>query len=260
MEPLKLKGWSDRLKQKFWWFRGAVAGVTVATIVLGYLLQFTPLERSQIFGFVHALLGDWNRMAAWIGNLIGEIPLLPELRAGQINALLLMSVTAVPAALDLVSDPLSGTSRYAWLIPGLRQGPDSKRFPDSYVVDRRYRVTTALVFLWWGLFVFQVIVDPEFVAGGREQFEGWEHWWLRYLALTAIIAAVPVMVGASLAIGIRLWRFSREHPAYPQGFLFVFGFLAVCEVLYVLNLPVVGEFMDTYTCSRSAQQPGHCKQ
>jgi hypothetical protein len=82
-------GWVER----FWFVRGVAAAV----LLVGLVPEFTSLTRFEFLKGAYALVVGWRHVAAWVGSLIGLLPVIPELDPETVGALLFTASVGAPS-------------------------------------------------------------------------------------------------------------------------------------------------------------------
>jgi len=90
------KGRLNRLVERFWVLRGVAAAIAV----MEGFDKFTSLDKYEFLRAFHALLVGWNRVAAFVGRMIGYLPFLPHYSANEVNALLFASTVGIPTVYE----------------------------------------------------------------------------------------------------------------------------------------------------------------
>lgn len=232
-----LKEWDKR----YWWLRG----VTAAFAVLGLVPQFIDVKRFAILRAFHALLFGWNEFASYIGRIIGHISYLPQIEAEFVNIFLLS---------------------IACLLPGLKVYHVFIDTVMSHRIIERLKLSTPLYFRYvaMGIFLQYVILRLLSKSGSkiihalaaavisialaivatRESKSIVEEWIS--LASAYYIIAGFFIIGL---IGLRAFR---------RGVVTVALFVATLEILYLMNLPLVSEFINTKSCAVLEIAPADC--
>lgn len=198
----KVKAWLTR----FWFLRGVLA----ALVVLAPVAAALDISRYEFLRFTHAVFVGWDKIAGWLGGVIGLVPFIPHLSAIHVNALIFFLSVGAPAAMAVIA--------YA-----AGEGLSFKKISSKNLIDK-YNVINFYVMLP----ITISILLPNIYTLMAENDSG----LLYHLVFTTLLVALAAFCILFL-------------PGYGKGVFLFFSFLATFQILYFL--PIVGDIITRFT-------------
>lgn len=244
-----------RLKTTSWFIRGVLGGISLVTIIGGFL----PLERIEILRAFHAIIIGWSEITQYFGEFIGKIPIIPTLSSSFVNLLIFVGLLIVPnfirntEALDKLIGPIYSASKFILILLSvifssisvfslveIFSNPNFEHaaiaivtgifgiglFPPfhRFLFLRKLLAATGASFLFFGL--FQAIENGELFP----------------------IGFVSVYIFLLMFTMCFILYRSTLKPI-KQGISAVLGGLLILEALYFANLPIVKTWVNEKTAS-----------
>lgn len=219
---------AKELWHRFWYLRGVLAAFTIISVIP----SFTDLSQYQLLRAIHVVIWTWNESMAWIGQLMGHLPWIPELPAHWVNvALLTLSIISPLLALSFIELPKEfGWFRFILFAPFY--------YPLFFAV---------YAFPVWMIFEFIVVYNLEFPFE-LANLDLIQKIFMLILLLSFFVVGLFVIVSAPTI-----------YPVYWKSFFWTISCLLVLELLYVLNAPIIAETIDNFACGRLNLSEDECK-
>lgn len=103
---------------KLLWLNTFVRGFVGALSAITLLADVVGLESYEAARAIHALVVGWSAVTHQIGQLIGQLPFIPDLSAGTVNTIFFMGAVTVPALFGIrkFMEPLSMPGMPKWML------------------------------------------------------------------------------------------------------------------------------------------------
>lgn len=174
----------------------------------------------------------------WVGVLVGQIPLIPELSADTVNLIILLSVFSPAVIAGILYDPSVVSTPEADL--RLSKGEPFRRKILIWLIGFGIIVAFS-VFL--PMILFKDLDQTIEILLGED-----EHW----------VAKVAIIGGFLLLFRI-LFRILERVPGFLTGVFYFVTFVVTLEVLFVLNTPGLASWIDIKHCELKANDSSICK-
>lgn len=227
------RDWWKRWLGTFWFLRGVLAAITIANLVPSFL----PISRWELLRAFHALFVGWNEVAAYLGTLIGTLPLIPRVPAGILNALLFASSVGIPAGMGGF---LSMRSSAVRIPAGMGGFLEMWRW---FLGHLKWTTIVVMPLLFFGTYL--LFLDPLFA-----QFFPWPPtWffrlvslsWIRWLLLFTLAFYVYVAL-----VNIR---------GFARGVVLLTTTVVTLQIMYYLNVPGVGKWINDTSAAAIQRSP-----
>mgnify|MGYP001286133711 CR=1 FL=1 len=217
--------------RRFWFLRGVVAAITIAALVP----ELTDLSRYEWLRAFHAFVVGWNLVASHIGKLLDWIPLLPELSAAEVNALLLLAAFGIPSSIAMY--------RRITEYRGERGHPFR-----AFLISVAYLFAPSFVYLFLAIPEHPIVTFMQREAIYLVGFLP-ESWVSREITMLSPLLVFGVISVAGFVVA--LFRL----PGLARGFVYVISFLLILELLYWANTPFLTEIVSGFADSVLGPQP-----
>lgn len=235
-------GWFWR---NYWVFRGVFAAWLVVSVIPIVVPSFTQWEVLRAF---HALVVEWRAALHWLALQLPQIAWFQP-TAADLFAISFMLSIGLPTALV----PAKPIYEVWWILER-----DSRRKTEGNVTNDAQliwllrltlplMVTMGLLFLWFAYDVAVEIYSKGSVFGfGVQDFAKIGEWsfWVRVLS-----DAIPMVLIAYWALAFVFFR------GYFRGAVYLIGFIAAIEVLYLLNTPYLTDWINARVADAIGPDP-----
>jgi len=86
--------------RRFWWLRGVTAALALTALVPTYI----DLSRYEFLRAFHAVIVGWNLVAEKLGEIIGEIPFIPQISGETASTLIFFMSIGLPIFIVLMKE------------------------------------------------------------------------------------------------------------------------------------------------------------
>lgn len=86
--------------RRFWWLRG----VTTALALTALVPTFIDLSRYEFLRAFHAVIVGWNLVTEKLGEIIGEIPFIPQISGEVVSTLIFIISIGLPIFIAVMKD------------------------------------------------------------------------------------------------------------------------------------------------------------
>lgn len=212
--------WLRLLWVSLWWTRGAVAAISLVSLIPN-ITGFTKFE------FLHAItaaIAGWNKLASYLGDLIGTIPFVPELSSTVINSIAILFTTIAPPLIYSASYILFSKEKY---------------FRSSFVIFSLYMLFEG------GRISYNLMVNIDngiigYTSVGPDYSSVFEN-------ITGLLFVAIFFIYSLFAV-----------PNYAKGFFTVMTFLITLQILYFLNTPWLIDSVNNLSCAEYSE-PDFCQ-
>lgn len=189
-----------KLLERFWVLRGVATAMSVAELVP----KFTSIERFEFLRAFHALLVQWNHIAAWLGRLVGYLPFLPSLSVDVVNAIVFASSFGIPSGYYLMyKDPYT-----------LRKEEEYGESPES----AKRLIVAFITGLFFCIYIWIIAIRLDFLTGS--------YFSAAFFSISTLLILRAVFLPALL-----------NMEGYKRGFVYTLTFIATLQCCYWLNTP-----------------------
>lgn len=224
---------ASRWWKSFWWARGAIAAMTLLTLVTG----FTDFSRLQFLRAFQLLIWHWNLVAGWIGRVIGDIFDVPHLEPEVVNAILFSLSFCAPAAVALWWASEADEWAYeSWLSLSIIS-------KSGYVLRQLPKLAIILFFFAILLPYYLFVSNPLFI-----NFRFIPDFVPKPFVVFILYFFMLVMIG----IGV------SKIPGFLHGLFSLLVFLVTIEVLYLINAGYLSDWVNTQYCIVIEPRPDDC--
>ena len=209
--------------QSFWFVRGVMG--TMALVAL--IPQVTELEQIEVLRALYALIIGWDSAMAWVGRMIGKLPLLPELPAALVSALVFFGSISVPMILGTIA-----------------------RF-------RHSKLSLPLVLSSLSVILMAIMVPLFYAAFLTMQ----DHPLYSQISLPDPgdkNILYLVILGISFWIFTGLYAALRYVPGFRQGLFFTLGVIATITIGYNIGTTDFSDWINATVCAELGISPGDC--
>lgn len=244
--------WKDWV-HRFWWLRGVAAAMTLAALVP----KFVDVSRYEFLAAFNAVVLEWNRFCAWLGEIIGPILFLGEIPPIVVNTAIFSSAVCLPSAiamyLDFVRFP-TNIRRPVNRIEALSFWIYNKlSFLKTIYKYKSIGIFIAVTsFIWLTLIYFFTndmmdhysSVYHKNIVGVRQSDA---------LSLNHILLMVGLLVVLLIYVTYKL-------PGYGRGLVYTVSFVLALQALYLLNTPWLADHIRSIPCELQDQPPAWCEE